>query len=174
MRTELAFVAILLLAACQSVHAQTPEKAVPCANPSPADGWRTYVDQIHGFCFQYPPSYKRTIGAKHSKEIKFRSLRPEAFIYVLFDDKPFHLERFVTNAPTGVMEPPESVEIGGRTFYYYGPGGGGVDYPDRYFFNLRGKTLYITFDGPYIDDKTPPPETKLMERKLLATFRLLP
>jgi hypothetical protein len=61
---------------------------------------------------------------------------------------------------------------GEYAFYYYGPGGIGVSYPNTYFFNLRGKTLYITFDGPYINDKTPSAETKKLERELLATFRL--
>ena len=167
-----AFIAILLLAACHSVQAQTSaEKRVPCGTPSPADGWRTYVDRIHGFCFRYPSSYKRLINAKN-QAIKFQSLHSDAFIFVWFEDKPFDLQRFAETAPTGVESPPSPVHVGEYTFYYYGPGGGGVSYPDGYFFNLRGKTLYITFDGPYINDKTPSAETKSLERKLLATFRL--
>lgn len=50
--------------------------------------------------------------------------------------------------------------------------GGGVSYPDGYYFNLKGKILLIDFDGPYENDKTPTPATKEMERKLLATFRV--
>jgi hypothetical protein len=46
-----------------------------------------------------------------------------------------------------------------------------VSYPDQYFFNLRGKTLSIDFDGPYENDKTPSDEAKKMERKALASFR---
>ena len=53
----------------------------------------------------------------------------------------------------------------------YGPGGGGVSYPDGYYFNLHGKILVIDFDGPYENDKTPTPETKKMELKVLASFR---
>ena len=45
---------------------------------------------------------------------------------------------------------------------------------DRYFFTLKGKTLYVTFDGPYLNDKTPTPETKKWEREILATFSVLP
>ena len=50
------------------------------------------------------------------------------------------------------------------------PGGGGVQYADEYFFNLRGKTLTITFDGPYDGGKTPSAETKKLELEILATF----
>jgi hypothetical protein len=76
-----------------------------------------------------------------------------------------------TMAPTGIDSPPESVRIGKNKFYYYGPGGGGVSYPDGYYFNLHGKILVIDFDGPYENDKTPTPETKKMELKVLASFR---
>ena len=46
------------------------------------------------------------------------------------------------------LKRPERLE---QSFYYYGPGGGGVEYPDQYFLNLKRKTLLIIFDGPYID-----------------------
>ena len=56
-------------------------------------------------------------------------------------------------------------------FMFTVAGGGGVEYPDQFFFNLKGKTLYIVFDGPYINDKTPADETKKIEEKVLASFR---
>jgi hypothetical protein len=59
----------------------------------------------------------------------------------------------------------------GEVFYYYGPGGGGVCYPDQFFYDLRGKPLSISFAGPCVEDKTPTASTKEMEQKLLATFR---
>ena len=71
----------------------------------------------------------------------------------------------------GSESPPEPIKIGRYTFYYYGPGGGGVCYPDEYFFNLRGKTLNIDFDGPCRNDKTPTPEIKEIERRLLSCSR---
>lgn len=77
----------------------------------------------------------------------------------------------VRMAPMGYETPPDRVRIGKNTFYYYGPGGGGVAYPDGYFFNLRGKILVVDFDGPYENEKTPTPATKKMEQKLLASFR---
>jgi hypothetical protein len=93
---------------------------------------------------------------------------------VYLQTTPFDLESFIKGAPTGSESPPEPVKIGDYTFYYYGPGGGGVCYPDQYFFNLLRKTLTIDFDGPCRNDKTPTPETKEIERRLLATFRTFP
>jgi hypothetical protein len=172
MKTNPACIAILLFVTCYSVRAQTPAgKRVPCDSQSPADAWRTYVDRIHGFCFRYPSRYKRLPSDKN-QPIKFQSSHSDAYIFVQFENKPFNLQRFAETAPTGVESPPSPVHVGEYTFYYYGPGGGGVSYPDTYFFNLGGKTLYITFDGPYINDKTPSAETKKLERELLATFRL--
>jgi hypothetical protein len=87
---------------------------------------------------------------------------------------PFDLHSFIRGAPTGIESPPEPLQVNGETFYYYGPGGGGVSYPDQYFFNLKGKTLYISFDGPYAHEKGekgPSYETKQMEIQMLASFR---
>jgi hypothetical protein len=86
------------------------------------------------------------------------------------DGKAFDLQSFVEAAPTGIDAPPEPIHMGQYTFYYYGPGGGGVQNADAYFFNLRDKTLTITFDGPYEGDKTPSAETKKLEREILAIF----
>ena len=45
-------------------------------------------------------------------------------------------------------------------------------YPDQYYFNLKGKTLRIGFDGPYEDGiKTPTAEAKETEQKVLESFR---
>jgi hypothetical protein len=90
---------------------------------------------------------------------------------VFLEDQPFNLESFVPGAPTGIEDPPEPKQFGSETFYYYGPGGGGVEYPDQYFYNLKGKTLEIAFDGPYVRSKTPSQETKDNEEILLQTFR---
>ena len=100
-----------------------------------------------------------------------RHQRSDARIDFILENKPFDLNSFVKGAPTGYDEPPSPVEEGDNTFYVYGAGGGGVEYPDQFFFNLKGKTLYIVFDGPYINDKTPADETKKIEEKVLASFR---
>jgi hypothetical protein len=44
-------------------------------------------------------------------------------------------------------EQPTIVKVGENVFYYYGRGGGGVPYPDEYFYNLDGNILGISFDG---------------------------
>jgi hypothetical protein len=86
-------------------------------------------------------------------------------------DEEFRTDTLVRMAPTGIDSPPEPFQIGKDTFYYYGPGGGGVTYPDVYYFNLRGKILATGFDGPYENSKTPTPETKQMEQKVLKSFQ---
>ncbi|MBZ5545331.1 MAG: hypothetical protein LAO07_16890 [Acidobacteriia bacterium] len=81
------------------------------------------------------------------------------------------MHKLIQQAPTGMIDPPQPVQAGGKTFYYYGPGGG-VCYADRYFFNLRGKTLTVDFAGPCTNDKTPTEETKALEPVVLASLRV--
>ncbi|MBZ5704838.1 MAG: hypothetical protein LAN63_05755 [Acidobacteriia bacterium] len=133
--------------------------------------WRTYIDRPHGFCFQHPATYKRVHTEFDKKQVvTLQREQPDGKIYVVFEDKPFDLQGFVAAAPTGYDSPPEPFQAGPNTFYYYGPGGGGVAYADQFFYELKGKTLYITFDGPYEGDNTPTPQTKQLERKILGSF----
>jgi hypothetical protein len=181
MKIHSAFIATLLLATCCFVL--TPSSAgknSPCATQRPANGWHTYVDRVHRFCFSYPPIYKRVQDRRNPyyhpeiKYIQFQRTHTDAYIVVWFENESFDLQEFVPRAesPTGVDSPPEPVKVGEYTFYYYGRGGGGVAYPDNYFFDLRGKTLRIAFDGPYPgDSNTPTAETKKLESEILATFR---
>ena len=178
---------------CFAVVAATAQETThaPCPVENAPKGWMVYIDRAHGFCLSYPPAYTpsakswldeyksapdywRTLSeAVH--EGRLLQLQHKKFaddsIWVWLQPTQFDLETFIEGAPTGSESPPEPVEIGRYTFYYYGPGGGGVCYPDQYFFNLRGKTLKIDFDGPCRGDKTPTPETKEIERRLLPTFR---
>jgi hypothetical protein len=63
------------------------------------------------------------------------------------------------------------VQFGANTFYYYGAGGGGVAYPDRYYFNQRGVPIEIVFDGPYTGEgKSPGATAQEMERLVLESF----
>jgi hypothetical protein len=142
-----------------------------CA-PAPK-GWEIYLDRSHGFCFQYPSIY-RSVHNEYDKQgtVTLQRLRSDGKIYIFFEDKPFELKRLENYGSTGIDSPPEPRQEGQNHFYYYGPGGGGVSYADRFFYNLEGKTLYITFDGPYPDnDKSPTTETKQYERKILESFR---
>lgn len=92
-------------------------------------------------------------------------------IYVAFEVKAFNLERMTRFAPSGIEDPPEAKTFGPNTAYYYGPGGGGVNYPDQFFFNVKGKTLRIQFDGPY-NGKTVSEEAKQLESRVLETLRV--
>lgn len=176
------------------VASQTSRKhPEPCSVKTAPSGWHTYVDRSHGFCFSYPLTYtpvaqpwlkiytnapdKRALKRLRKAAQEHRLLRLQnkqdttAGIIVSLEDEPFNLESFVAGAPTRIDGPPERKQFGPEAFYYYGPGAGGVGYADQYFFDLKGKTLLIIFDGPYINDKTPSPETKDLEERLLQTFR---
>ena len=186
---------ILGLLTSMPVLSQTSRKhRAPCPLSTAPSGWRAYVDRVHGFCFSYPRTYEPVAepwlekhthaptksaldylrkAAKEGRMIRLQN-KQDAGVSIdvfLYADKPFDLESFVSGAPTGIESPPERKQVGTQTFYYYGPGGGAVDYPDQYFFNLKGNALLIAFDGPYINDKTPSPETKQIERQLLQSFQ---
>ncbi|MGA8877762.1 MAG: hypothetical protein WCC25_08625 [Candidatus Korobacteraceae bacterium] len=163
----------------------------PCPTTETPPGWKTYVNEKYRFCFSYPPIYTpvdEPWGPKYSDTPEYADqLRKAAEEWRLsrLDDAqeagdsviiqigtgPFDLQELIKCAPTGEEGPPRPSEILGRTFYYYGPGGGGVCYPDQFFYNLRGKTLTVSFTGPCVDDKTPSPQTKVIEQEMLASFR---
>jgi hypothetical protein len=49
-------------------------------------------------------------------------------------------------------------------------GGGGVAYPDRYYFNLRGRALEM-IDGPHPgNSNSPTDETRRIEKMILSSF----
>jgi hypothetical protein len=161
----------IALLACFSASAQTV-KASPCAKDTQGETatWRVYYDSTHHFCFRYPRSYQVKTKPKGTCA-ELRDEHAEASIYICTRPEAFKLSALVARAPTGIESLPEPVPVGSNTFYYYGPGGGGVSYPDQYFFNLHGKTLALSFDGPYENDKTPSDAAKKMEMKALASFR---
>jgi|SRR5579863_2429200 len=140
---------------------------VPCSAKSGPAGWLTFVDRTHRFCFQYPPTYKAIRDTSSRRSVV--ALEAEGRIYVWLD-KRFKLEQLDDISRSG--NPPERTQINGVTFYYVGPGGGGVDYPDDYLFKLQGKILHIEFDGPYVNDNHPFEKTKKLEPQLLGTFRM--
>ena len=94
-------------------------------------------------------------------------------ITIALDQRSFDLqtiERYY--AHTG-WDQPVSFRVKGKTFYWYGPGGGGVVYPDTFLYDLNGRILVIEFDGPYpLDGKSPTEETKGIEKIVLQSFRL--
>jgi hypothetical protein len=172
-----------------SVTAQTSQtKVVPCPEKDVPPGWVTYVNRSHGFCFSYPPSYSQIQkpwlkkytetneysqyirkAAREDRVIRLQPKSEGSPIEVVLDDQKFNLESLARLAPTGIEGPPESKQIGTETFYYYGPGGG-VAYADRYFLDVRGKTLGIAFEAEP-NNNIPSPETRTIEKPLLQTFR---
>ncbi len=155
-------------------------------------GWRVFVNDKYGFCFEYPPKYKiapivRVPGVSEPMEAKLLgnlATKPEsanlaaaqdednAVIDVTLLSIPFKVDSLRRYAPTGLQDiPPKRVPAAHAVFYYYGPGGGGVDYDDSYFVDLRGRTLWIAFSGPYAGDKTPVKATKDLEPQILKSFR---
>ena len=141
-----------------------------CSQEHGPSGWRVYVNDKNGFCFRYPPSYKigQDPNTRHGMILDLLGQGGDILVWV--DQYPFGEHRFEELSRSG--NPPEEKKIGQYSFYYNGPGGGGVDYSDDYLFNLRGKLLHIEFDGPYIHDNHPSPKVRELEPNLLATFRV--
>ena len=181
----------VLLLACILVAAQQPRSALPCPAKGVPSGWLTYVNSSHGFCFSYPPTYgitpkpwlkqytetKQFSESVHKAAREHRAIRlgprqsGDGPIFVFLDEKQvFNLESLTLLAPTGIEGPPEPKHIGTGTFYFYGPGGGGVEYADRYWFDLRGKTLGFVFQAAPANN-IPSPYTQSIEEPMLQTFR---
>jgi hypothetical protein len=133
-------------------------------------GWKQYEDRRNRFNFSYPPIFvEKHVGDSLELSNSFFS---ETLISVHIGSK-WNLESYAGKGPTGIEDPPEPQKIGTNVFYYWGPGGGGVSYPDQYYYNLNGKELYFGFDGPYINDKTPCDWMKSIEKKILESFHVL-
>jgi hypothetical protein len=169
-----AWIFVFVIFASSSLLAQTPP------------GWKTYVNRVHGFSIAYPPTYERVhplhknlFGEdmdKAAAEGRWVELMHQGdTIDILLMKERFDLDSFVTQyAPTGVEYPPRAEKEGNNTFYGYGAGHQGFPQPDQFFFNLRGKTLYIRVDGPFTDYTTTTDETKKIERQMLTSFRTFP
>lgn len=145
--------------------------------------WKTYWNEEYGFEMKYPNIYKISTSHQLNEYQKSQGITylvylkhsdVNASISVQFTNINFNLQdikrRYV---PTGNENLPEQVIEGQNTFYFYGTGGGGVSYPDNYFYNLNGKLLIIGFDGPYVNDRTPSDETKQLEPQILSTFEFI-
>jgi hypothetical protein len=182
------FVAVLVLAGCGLARAADHS---PCALHPTQPGWRVFVDHPDRFCFEYPAKYRSAparfapgvstgaslfmgrLTTKPTPAAGVSAQEPEvASIDVFAYGVPFQPEALTRFAPTGMEDhSPQHIPAAHGDFYYYGPGGGGVEYPDDFYFGIRGRTFSISFSGPYSTDKTPDPETKRIEPEVLASFR---
>lgn len=145
--------------------------------------WQTYRNEEFGFEVKYPNIYKIGVSPQLNEYQKSQGMiylvhlkhsDINASISVRFTNMNFNLQDIKQRfAPTGNESLPEQIKAGQNTFYFYGSGGGGVSYPDNYFYDLNGKILIIDFDGPYISDKTPSDEIKQLESQILSSFKFI-
>ncbi len=136
--------------------------------------WRTYSNSQYGFSFKYPAQYSETgvAGGPDNALVAFYDETQDTTVLVALSTKKFTMANLHSYAPTGSEDvDPVQASFGDNTFYYYGPGGGGVAYPDRYFYNLDGNILYFQFNGPYENDKTPNAAAKSLASQILSTFK---
>ena len=49
--------------------------------------------------------------------IRLQHRRLDARIYIYASDEPFDLQKLIKQAPTGMLDPPQPVQAGGKTFY---------------------------------------------------------
>jgi len=163
----------------KSKQAVIPEVSI---TPIPIDisNWLNYEDYYYGFKFMYPISYilQETSGGGRSyinnniSLAKFITTDNKTLEVFLDDSELFSVENLKKYAPTGSEDiVPTSRSLSGSIFYYYGPGGGGVCYPDQYFYNLRDQILIFEFYGCE-NDKQPPEDTKIIEQHLLSSFEI--
>ncbi len=147
---------------------------------SPPGDWNTYNNSDHKFSLKYPPTYsfnqssgKELTFDKLANLVKFDHNDKDSTFEINLDTHTFNLEYLKKYAPTGSENLlPNPTKIGEKTFYYYGAGGGGVNYPDQYFYNLNGQILKFVFWGPYENEKTPTEEAKKVEVQILSTFHI--
>jgi hypothetical protein len=146
-------VSLLAIASCGLAGASDHS---PCDLHRTRTGWHVFVDDQDRFCFEYPREYHvaptvfapgvstgdatRFIGRLTTAPSPSERASPHdpknatinAFAYGI----PFRLEDLAKRAPTGDSSPQLIHAVHGD-FYYYGRGGGGVDYPDVFYFGIR-------------------------------------
>src|SRR5437667_4559712 len=111
--------------------------------------WRKYVNREYGFSFWYPDTYKPTDTGDICKDNDYRRYLlcleqqddPATSILVtIIIAEPFHVY------PLGNGDALPTRERIGHHDFYCGVGGSmGVGFTDECLFNLRGKTLELSF-----------------------------
>jgi hypothetical protein len=180
---------VLVLLVSLTLRSQTVATG-PCEAHTAHPDWLIYTNRELHFCLRYPPTYHE-VSVPSSDEssifqlvgrLDLNELPPgtygapvdnKASIYFVLNPKSFSVKQLQTCcAPTGLDDTsPTTIHIAERVFYFYGPGGGGVDYPDDYLMEINGKILSIQFGGPWKDSKSPIEETKRLETTILSTLQ---
>jgi hypothetical protein len=146
-------------------------KFTDSASSIPAN-WKTYTNPTYKFSFKYPSDFINR--SPESSGILASFTNSINNLDIKFDNTYFSLESLHRYAPTGSESVnPDLLTVGNNVFYYYGPGGGGVCYPDQFFTNLNGKILIFNFTGCE-NDKTPSQSFKATENQILSTFKFTP
>lgn len=151
---------------------------VPKPTVTPNANLSSYRNDVYKFSFDYPNVYKlQDIGGSATssdgkKIIASFAGKKEQYIEVIFDSSTFSTENLKKYASTGNEDfPPTPVAGISTQFYYYGPGGGGVCYPDQYFTKLNNGILIFRFLGCE-DDKTPSATVKSYALQIMKSFKL--
>lgn len=181
---------LIVMASC---HLAGASDHSPCDVSRSRTGWHVFVDHKDRFCFAYPPKYHvapavvapgvskgsatEFIARLTTKPSPSQGATAEdpntATIDVLAYGIPLRPDDLTRFAPNGYEDiPPRHIHAAHAEFYYYGAGGGGTDYPDVFYFGIRGRTFAIEFVGPYSQrGKSPDTETTAIEPEVLASFR---
>jgi len=135
--------------------------------------WKTHTNADHGFQFQFPADFEYS-ELPEKTEYVLMLINPDNVVIGAFvTEAAFSTNLIKQFAPTGLEDAAIPTKTFGKnTFYYYGVGGGGVYYPDLYFYNLSGKLLVIVFGDKSNAGKGPSEDTKKLEAEILSTFKL--
>jgi len=153
--------------------------AQPTTQPTtdPTVNWKTYISPDYGLSFKYPDFYQTDKISQSPKNpgidmVGFKNAGGDASFHIYRSQTKFTVDSLKKYAPTGSEDlPPIKRMFGQNTFYYYGAGGGGVNYSDQFFYDIDGNILIFVFNGPYGDnEKSPSKEVQTFESQILTTF----
>lgn len=164
-------------------QAQPSSTSLVSPEPSAEVGtanWKTYTNKKYNFSIKYPNFYQENTTLQSPNNpgldlVGFKNPESNATFHIYYNQSQFTLDFLKKYAPTGSenITPTQRI-FGQNTFYYYGAGGGGVNYDDRFFYNLNDKILILDFNGPYGDNgNLPSKQVQLFESQILPTFKFL-
>jgi hypothetical protein len=144
---------------------------------------KLFTDSRDHISFLYPASYElnKVAARRFRKWPQSRLLswlthkRNGANITAVIVDIPFDLDYIRRGAPTGMGDPYWLLfaEFGPNNFHFYTGGNSAFQHPDAYYYNLNGKILIFSFDGPYSDHSVSPDPIKAgaIEETVLSSLK---